>query len=36
VSVEVRNIRWLGVPTEHYAAMRELLEHVMGLRVKSR
>jgi catechol 2,3-dioxygenase-like lactoylglutathione lyase family enzyme len=31
--VEVRNIRWVGVPTEHYAAMRDLLEHVMGLRV---
>ena len=31
--MDVRNIRWVGVPTEHYAAMRELLEHVMGLGV---
>ena len=33
VDVEVRNIRWIGVPTENYDAMRELLERVMGLRV---
>ena len=33
MTVEVRNIRWIGVPTENYAAMRELLERVMGLRV---
>jgi catechol 2,3-dioxygenase-like lactoylglutathione lyase family enzyme len=33
VDVEVRNIRWIGVPTENYAAMREFLERVMGLRV---
>lgn len=32
VDVEVRNIRWVGVPTENYAAMRDLLEGVMGLR----
>jgi hypothetical protein len=31
--VEVRNIRWLGVPTEAYEAMRQLLEGVMGLRL---
>ena len=31
--MEVRNIRWIGVPTENYDAMRELLERVMGLRV---
>jgi catechol 2,3-dioxygenase-like lactoylglutathione lyase family enzyme len=30
--MEVRNVRWLGVPTENYAEMRELLEVVMGLR----
>ena len=29
--VEVRNVRWIGVSTENYAAMRELLEVVMGL-----
>ena len=33
MDVEVRNIRWIGVPTENYDAMRELLERVMGLRV---
>jgi catechol 2,3-dioxygenase-like lactoylglutathione lyase family enzyme len=31
--MEVRNIRWVGVPTENYAAMRALLEQVMGLRL---
>ena len=30
--MEVRNVRWIGVSTENYAAMRELLEAVMGLR----
>jgi catechol 2,3-dioxygenase-like lactoylglutathione lyase family enzyme len=33
MNMEVRNIRWIGVPTENYDAMRELLERVMGLRV---
>jgi catechol 2,3-dioxygenase-like lactoylglutathione lyase family enzyme len=33
MDVEVRNIRWIGVPTENYAAMREFLARVMGLRV---
>jgi len=31
--MEVRNIRWVGIPTENYAAMRALLEQVMGLRL---
>ena len=31
--MKVRNIRWVGVPTENYAEMRDLLERVMGLRV---
>jgi catechol 2,3-dioxygenase-like lactoylglutathione lyase family enzyme len=30
--VEVRNVRWVGVSTENYAAMRALLGVVMGLR----
>jgi catechol 2,3-dioxygenase-like lactoylglutathione lyase family enzyme len=30
--VQVRNVRWIGVSTENYPAMRELLETVMGLR----
>jgi glyoxalase/bleomycin resistance protein/dioxygenase superfamily protein len=30
--MEVRNVRWVGVSTEKYAAMRELLGVVMGLR----
>ena len=29
--MEVRNVRWIGVSTENYAAMREMLEVVMGL-----
>ena len=31
--MEVRNIRWLGVPTRDFGAMRAFLEDVMGLRV---
>ena len=31
-AMEVRNVRWIGVSTENYAAMREMLEVVMGLR----
>ena len=31
--VEVRNVRWVGIPTERYAAMRALLHEVMGLRM---
>jgi hypothetical protein len=31
--VEVRNVRWIGISTENYAAMRDLFEAVMGLRV---
>jgi catechol 2,3-dioxygenase-like lactoylglutathione lyase family enzyme len=27
--MEVKNIRWVGIPTEDYGAMRELLEQVM-------
>jgi catechol 2,3-dioxygenase-like lactoylglutathione lyase family enzyme len=34
MDVEVQSIRWIGVPTENYAAMRELLEGVLGLRVR--
>ena len=30
--MEVRNVRWVGVSTDNYAAMRELLGGVMGLR----
>ena len=30
--MEVRNVRWIGISTEKYAAMRELFEVVMGLR----
>jgi hypothetical protein len=30
--VQVRNVRWIGVSTENYPAMRELFETVMGLR----
>lgn len=30
--MEVRNVRWVGISTENYAAMRELLGAVMGLR----
>ena len=30
--MQVRNVRWIGVSAENYAAMRELLERVMGLR----
>jgi hypothetical protein len=31
--VEVRRIRWLGIPTDQYGAMRALFEDVMGLGV---
>jgi catechol 2,3-dioxygenase-like lactoylglutathione lyase family enzyme len=31
--MEVRNIRWVGVPTRNFAAMRSLLEQVMGLQI---
>lgn len=30
--MQVRNVRWIGVSTENYSAMRELFETVMGLR----
>jgi hypothetical protein len=30
----VRNVRWVGVATEHYAAMVDLLESTMGLQKK--
>jgi hypothetical protein len=30
----VRNIRWVGVATEHYSAMVDLLESTMGLQKK--
>jgi catechol 2,3-dioxygenase-like lactoylglutathione lyase family enzyme len=32
-SVEVRNVRWVGIRTRHYDAMVSLLRDVMGLRV---
>ena len=31
--MEVRNVRWIGISTANYAAMRDLFEVVMGLRV---
>jgi len=31
--MEVRNIRWVGVPTQSYDAMADFLRHVLGLRV---
>jgi hypothetical protein len=31
--MQVRNVRWIGISTENYAAMREMLEVVMGLRL---
>jgi catechol 2,3-dioxygenase-like lactoylglutathione lyase family enzyme len=30
--MEVRNIRWVGVPTDDYAAMVRFMRDVMGLR----
>lgn len=30
--MQVRNVRWIGISTESYDAMRELLGGVMGLR----
>ena len=30
--MQVRNVRWIGVSTDNYPAMRELFETVMGLR----
>ena len=30
----VRNVRWVGVATEHYAAMVDFLEATMGLQKK--
>ena len=33
MDVEVRSIRWLGIPTERYGVTRDLFERVMGLRV---
>jgi hypothetical protein len=32
-AMQVRNVRWIGISTENYAAMREMLEVVMGLRL---
>jgi catechol 2,3-dioxygenase-like lactoylglutathione lyase family enzyme len=32
--VRVRNIRWVGVATESYEAMRAFVEHVLGLRAE--
>jgi catechol 2,3-dioxygenase-like lactoylglutathione lyase family enzyme len=32
--MEVRNIRWVGVPTRNYEAMVAFLQHVLGLRAE--
>jgi catechol 2,3-dioxygenase-like lactoylglutathione lyase family enzyme len=34
--MEVRNIRWVGVPTQNYVAMVTFLEDVLGLGVNFR
>jgi len=30
--MDVRNVRWVGVPTDEYAAMADFLSRVMGLK----